>query len=122
MVGAEMEIPSHLSYGQELYCSLAGPMVNLLLAFSFCFSFPLFSGLNLALALLNLLPLSKLDGGRALSCVLGLCCPYHWQRPVISFFDLSCSVLVLFLGLLLWFAGGSVTLLILGLWLLQAVE
>lgn len=122
MVGAEMEMRGRFSYGQDLYCNLAGPLVNLLLAFWFCYSFPLFSGLNLALALVNLFPMSRLDGGRALGCVMALCCPYGWGERVQEFCDLFCGGLVVALGMLLLLEGGSVTLLILGLWLCLAVE
>ncbi len=122
VVGAEMELPSTFSYGQDLYCSLAGPLANLLLAFWFCYSFPLFSGLNLALALVNLFPMSKLDGGRALGCVLALSCPYGWKEKVQGVCDVVCSGVVVAMGMLLLVYGGSVTLLILGLWLMKQVE
>lgn len=122
VVGAEMNLPSTFSYGQELYCVLAGPLVNLLLSFWYCYSFPLFAGLNFALALLNLLPLSRLDGGRALYCFLALCCPYGWNDQVAVVCDVICSAFVLVLGAVVLCQGGSITLLILGLWLVQAME
>lgn len=122
MVGAEMELPGSLSYWQELYCCLAGPLVNVLLALWFCYRFPLFAGMNLALALLNLFPMSRLDGGRALGCLMSLCLPYGWRDNVQGFLDVFCSGLVVALGALLLLEGGSITLLILGLWLVQKVE
>lgn len=122
IVGAEMELPHDFSYLQELYCALSGPLVNILLAFWFCHSFPMFSGLNLALALVNLLPLSRLDGGRALSSLVGLCFPYSWKSPIEYGCDIFFTTLVVVMGVLVFWQGGSITLLILGLWLLHAIQ
>ena len=65
---------------QELFCSLAGPAVNgvLLLIFGLIekrgglASAPLWRAVNLLLLAGNLLPLSFLDGGRALSALCDL--------------------------------------------------
>lgn len=122
LVGAEMALPSHFSYQQELFCTLAGPGMNLILAWVFSQVSPLFAGLNLALALLNLLPLSKLDGGRAMFCLWSLWLPMAWRHGLVMFCDVLFSAVVLVLGLLVLLGGGSVTLLILGLWLVQAIS
>lgn len=118
LVGAEMELPQRFSYGQEFCCALAGPLVNLLLALLFCHWNPVFSGINLALAVLNLLPLSKLDGGRALTALLGCFLPLSWQIGFSKACDFLCTLLILALGVWLFLLGGSVTLLILGIWLM----
>ena len=67
-VGAEMEVEGALSYGGDCLAALAGPGCNLLLALGFCRweRGRLFAGLNLALGCFNLLPVGRLDGGRAL--------------------------------------------------------
>ena len=73
-IGAEMAVDRPLDYWQEGLAALAGPAVNLLLALVFCgwSRGQTFAGLNLALALFNLLPVGRLDGGRALGCALAL--------------------------------------------------
>ena len=67
-VGAEMEVEGNLSYGWDCLAALSGPGCNLLLALLCCRQ-PwgrLFAGLSLALGCFNLLPVGRLDGGRAL--------------------------------------------------------
>jgi stage IV sporulation protein FB len=50
------------------YISLAGPIMNLLLAFMFLQISPKFAGINFVLGLFNLLPFKSTDGHRALNC------------------------------------------------------
>lgn len=65
IAGAEMELGRSLSYPREALCALAGPGVSLALAWlgHFLPGGALFAGINLVLALFNLLPVSGLDGG-----------------------------------------------------------
>lgn len=72
--GAKMKVEGRLSYGRELICAAAGPTVNLLAAM---FAAKLmgargyvFAGINVVLGVLNLLPVSGLDGGRCLLCAV----------------------------------------------------
>lgn len=118
LVGAEMLLPSGLTYGQEILCALAGPGVNLLLAWLVYPWFPLFAGIHLALALVNLLPLAPLDGGRVLGGILRLVCPLAWAEGFLEVLELGLSCLLLFFALILAHQGGSVTLLFLAIWLL----
>ena len=73
-VGAELILSRPLGYWQEGLSALAGPGANLLLALICCNGkgWLTFAGLNLALALFNLLPVGRLDGGQALRCTLAL--------------------------------------------------
>ncbi|MFI3253566.1 MAG: hypothetical protein R3Y63_04390 [Eubacteriales bacterium] len=117
VIGAQMEVPQYFTYTQEFFSALAGPLVNLLFALALCHFFPLFAGLHLALGLLNLLPLSPLDGGRALSCLLALFLPLPWQQGIRYALHRLCALAVLAFGLWLFLEGGSITLFLLGIWL-----
>lgn len=67
--GAEIQADTRrLSYPREIFCSLAGPGVNLVLAVVFARIFGDFeaAGANLLLGCFNLLPVPVLDGGRTL--------------------------------------------------------
>lgn len=67
--GAEIRTDTrYLSYGREIFCTLAGPAVNLFLAVVLArvTGDYLMAGANLFLGVFNLLPLPSLDGGRAL--------------------------------------------------------
>ena len=69
-----MVLAGPMGYWQEGVSALAGPGVNLVLALIFSGFKPglTFSGLNLMLALFNMLPVGRLDGGRALRCTLAM--------------------------------------------------
>ena len=118
-VGAEMEVDRCLSYGRECLAALAGPAVNLLLALLLC-RLPggeLAAGLNLVLACFNLLPVGRLDGGRALGCFLA------WRLGPEAAWRLGRRLDRLLVGgllaagILLARVGNSVTLLLTALWL-----
>lgn len=119
-VGAELELDRALGYWQEGASALAGPGVNLLLAVACCGSgrWMTFTGLNLALALFNLLPVGRLDGGRALSCTLALLAGQDWSDRLCGWLDLGCRAAILGLGLFTAGFGGNITLLAAAFWLL----
>lgn len=114
--GAEIHAPLLcLSYQQELLTALAGPASNLLLAFlaAGCREGYLFAGMNLLLALMNLLPISGLDGGRVLEILLCWC----WDpvRGAALSRVLGKILPLLFLGAALclcWRSGGNFFLLL----------
>lgn len=120
VVGAELELDRALGYWQEGISALAGPGVNLLLALICCGSgrWMAFTGLNLALALFNLLPVGRLDGGRALSCTLALLAGRDWSDRLCGWLDRGCTAAVLGLGLFTAGFGGNITLLAVAFWLL----
>ena len=77
-MGALIVCPEGICYKQDMLIALSGPLVSLLtgvffLAVYFVFNntYLLFCGLsNLVLCLFNMLPIKKLDGGKALYCYL----------------------------------------------------
>ena len=119
-IGAEMELESGMGYWQEGVAALAGPGVNLLLAAVLCQwgHGILFAGLNLVLGCFNLLPVGRLDGGRALYCTLALLLGPSWAERIIGVMDFTFTVVVLTLGVLLTGLGGNLTLLLVALWLI----
>lgn len=119
-IGAEMVLSDPLGYWQEGVSALAGPGVNLLLALVCCgFEEGLtFTGLNLMLALFNLLPVGRLDGGRALHCTLALLGGPDLAERVRGWLDCLCMAGSLVAGLWLAVFGGNITLLLAALWLL----
>lgn len=119
--GAELRLEGTLSYEKELLCALAGPLVNLALALVEAWlGAMVFAGLNLALGVFNLLPLSMLDGGKILSCVTGLMVGPEraWQLSVAL--DGVFSVFLLLCGSVLFGTGGNITLLVVGMWFVRA--
>ena len=76
----------------------------------------LFAGLNLALGCFNLLPVGRLDGGRALHCLLSMSIGPAAEGGGGP--GPGPHRLLLALGVLLIGWGGSFTLLLVALWLL----
>ena len=122
-VGAEMELDPcrPLSYGREFIVALAGPAVNLLMAcISIWNGWFLFAGINLCFGLLNLLPISPLDGGRALSSALNA----RWPRTADTVVRMISAVFagaLLGLGWAAWRGWGNLTLFCTAVWLLLGV-
>lgn len=127
-VGAELRlsVAYPLSPGRLALCALAGPGANLLLAWGSAAlarygagRLYFLAGLNLGLALFNLLPAGWLDGGRALE---GTLASRGWEALGEKASTLcSDAVAALLLGaglVLLWQSGGrNFTLLTAGLWM-----
>lgn len=118
-VGAEMETDRPLSYGGEILAALAGPLVNLVLALTFCrFSRGwVFAGLNLVLCCFNLLPVGRLDGGRVLRCVLAWLLGPEAAWRAGWWLDRLLAGALAALGLVLVGAGAGPTLLLTAAWL-----
>ena len=120
VVGAELVLLHPLSYGRELLSAAAGPGMDLLLAALIRGHWPLFTGLNLALAVFNLLPLGRLDGGRMLRCCLSMALGPEGADRAAQLLDRGLAGLLLLLGLWAALRGGNPTLLLTALWLCAA--
>ena len=123
-VGAEMVLSARhpMGSGRELLAALAGPAVNLLLAFSFAKlgeEWWCFAGLHLALGLFNLLPVGPLDGGRVVKCLLALAGKQEWASAVVGLLSVVLCLGLVMGALLLWWAGeGNLTAPLAAMWLL----
>ena len=116
-IGAEMKLEHPLGYWQEGLSALAGPGTNLLLALIFCRVNVIFAGLNLALALFNLMPVGRLDGGRAVYCVLALLAGPELADRTGAWLDVLWGAGAAAAGLALAVFRGNITLLLTALWL-----
>lgn len=119
-IGAELVLARPLGYWQEGLSALAGPGTNLLLALASC-NFRggvTFAGLNLALAAFNLLPVGRLDGGRALRCTLALLAGPGPADRAGLWLDALSTAGALAAGLFLAVSGGNFSLLLVAFWLL----
>lgn len=118
-IGAEMELEAPLDYCREGVAALAGPGVNLLAALVLC-RWPwgrTFSGLNLALGCFNLMPVSVMDGGRAMACTLSLLAGPGLAEAVGRAMDRAVTAAMLVCGALLAGARQNFTMLLVALWL-----
>ena len=118
-VGAELVLTRPLGYWQEGLSALAGPGTNLILALVCCGvqSGLTFAGFNLTLAVFNLLPVGRLDGGRALYCTLALLAGPNLADRAGGWLDGLCTAGALAAGLLLALFQQNITLLLVALWL-----
>ena len=118
--GAKINFTSKLSYTEELITAAAGPAVNLILAFLSInlFKFPVFAGINLALAFFNLLPIGPLDGARILQCLTAQLCSEYLSYRLCRCVTFSFAVIFGIIGTIIALFGKNLTLLLMCIWLL----
>lgn len=128
--GAELRLSSlrRLTPLEVVFAALAGPAVNLLLAFllsrlarsGFHGNLYLFAGINLGMGCFNLLPVGWLDGGKILQALAALLSLEEWGDWMIRVCSIG-SVFLLFLsGSLLLRHSGNFTLLVAAFWMAGA--
>ena len=109
--GAEIRADTrYLPYGREILCTLAGPVVNLLLALVLArvAGDYILAGANLLLGCFNLLPIPSLDGGRTLYLLVSWCTDPVLAGRVCRPVGIGCSVVLtaVALALTLWHGAG----------------
>jgi len=121
VIGAEMVLRGRMSYLGDMLSALSGPAVNLVLALLLCRNerWILYAGVNLALALFNLLPLSCLDGGKFLAGLLSFCFGPQQAVATGEWIDRLLGGVLLFGGVFLLGSCGNFTLLLVSLWFLR---
>lgn len=103
-----------ISFFRRIIIVAAGPMVNLMLWLIFN------SSINMALFLLNILPVYPLDGGRMLHYILGYCLGVLRANRVQSFLSRGIAVILFFLGFVqVVLYCYNVSLLCIGLYLIK---
>lgn len=131
--GAElrMSVVRPLPPARMVLAALAGPGMNLLVALvgvtlarqGMGERFYLFAGLNLGLAVFNLLPAGWLDGGRALENLLAWGGREEMGQRMTDLCAFLVAALLLAVGMLLFWQSGwrNFTILVAGLWMTGAV-
>lgn len=113
-----------VSYGAEIFCAAAGPIINLVLGVVLAFLahgselIYTISGANIILGLFNLIPVGRFDGGSILKSI----CEKLFPSRVAYCFTKAVSIIcVLFVAVggavLFWKSGRNITLLICGIFL-----
>ena len=114
-----------MTYGKEIVCAAAGPAVNILAGAAVLGAAAEFGLVNLALAIVNLLPLYPMDGGRILRAILLLRCSQERAERIVHWVTVGTCLVLMFLScwatavlqagiwpifaalVLLWRAGGK---------------
>lgn len=116
--GAELRLNGTLSYGRDVLCAVAGPLVNFLLAFWAAeLGADVFAGLNLALGGFNLLPVGALDGGRIVSCLGAWSLGLQRSDRLLRWVERAVVAGLLLCGGVAVWNGGNITLLLVAVWL-----
>ncbi len=105
-----------MPYGREILCTLAGPLVNILLALilSRITGDYMLAGANLLLGCFNLLPIPSLDGGRVLHLLASWCADPMLADRICARVGLCSSLLLTTAALLLTLWHGAGLFLLLG--------
>lgn len=115
LVPAAVEITSGFGRGRrhEITVALCGPAVNIILFFILWFNYAAFGGelslycglINLLIGIFNLLPVTGLDGGTVLECLLVKKLEFRRARLVMRILNLSFAAAAAALGVTLAFMG-----------------
>lgn len=131
VTGAELTLSGArpLGHTAQFLAAVSGPVANLaaaLLAARLAErgggeALWVFAGLNLGLAGFNLLPMSQLDGGRALRSLAGIFLPETAADALAAALSwAACAAILVLGGLLFWQNRANFTMLLTALWLAYA--
>ena len=118
-----------LGHGAQFLAAVSGPAANLAAALAAARlaerngreALWAFAGLNLGLAGFNLLPMSQLDGGRAVHSLAGIFLPQAAADGLTAALSwTACTVILAVGGVLFWQNRASFTMLLTALWLVYA--
>ncbi len=131
VTGAELTLSGTrpLGHTAQFLAAVSGPVANLAVALLAARlaerggreTLWVFAGLNLGLAGFNLLPMSQLDGGRALRSLAGIFLPEPVADALAAALSwAACAVILVLGGLLFWQNRANFTMLLTALWLAYA--
>lgn len=120
-VGAQMDLfyPVPLSYGREILVALAGPGTNLCLGWAAAqLGWVIPAGVNLGLAVFNLLPVLPLDGGRVVWNGTSWFADEVWAERILTVVSAVFTGLVAGVGAVVAVRFANVSLFVTAAWLL----
>lgn len=114
---------SGIGYAGEIAAALAGPAAGLLLAFAVSFwklLYPL-AGVSFALSIFNLLPCSRLDGGRVLYCAAAMLWNERVAEKVLFIMTCAIAAALAAIALLSTAPAAAISLLAASIWALAGL-
>lgn len=128
--GAEIRYVGNMSYKSDFIVAVAGPCANIAAAFlaarllnsDWAEYKNLFAGANMIYAVINLVPISITDGGRALSAAVGSTLGANAAERLVAALDAVFSVGALICGVLLLRFWGNPSLLVCGILITRSVN
>lgn len=120
LFGAKIKFENRLSYTEEILAAAAGPFANLIASVisSRLLLCPSLAGLNLALALFNLLPVGPLDGARIFYSLIAQLTDENRAYQLNRYATISFTVFFVVFGTAIALYRGNLTLLLMCIWLL----
>ena len=115
-----MKTGNSMSYVREGIVALAGPGMNIILAlvFSFLSWGRVFSGINLMLGCLNLIPVFPLDGGRMMYALMTYLTSAPLAQRITNTVGLLFAFVLGMMGIYIAVRFGNISLLLFSGWLL----
>ena len=117
--GAKIVPERMMSFREEIFVAAAGPGINLVLAYLWAgiLGDMMFAGVNLALAVFNLLPTGELDGAKILRGMLAGVVPYELSYDITRCLGNGFTAIMAVCGGLYAVRNRNLTLMLMTLWL-----